>query len=190
MLAACQSKAPPPTPVPSAATGTPPAPTVESPFGAQKEALRQAGAFNTGASALYADYQANEVAADEKFKGKRGVLTGEIASITKDAVSNIVLEFLAGPDWRVKVQHERVFVTLRDSEKTAAMALRKGDAIAVLGTGATMIVGIPRLIDATVLTRKMMDEMTLEAVDAGLLPASALTTISSAKPPPKAGGRR
>ena len=202
LLIACRSD---PGPAPGGtATASPPsssglgatAPSsTESPAAARwrayKKDLDAASAFNVDAARFYADYHANEVAADEKYKGKRGVLMCIVMSINKDALDKMIVECFGGS------QSERVFVTLQDSQTRAAAALHKGDVTVFLATGDTMIMGVPRLVDATVLTQESMDAMTLYAVDAGILPASALTTLSSAsrppapKPPaPKVGGRK
>ncbi|MCX5952459.1 MAG: hypothetical protein NTZ40_02960 [Cyanobacteria bacterium] len=57
--------------------------SVDSDSGAKKIA-NEAAAFTTTADQLYSEYDANQVSADTKYKGKIVVITGPISDIGKD----------------------------------------------------------------------------------------------------------
>jgi hypothetical protein len=57
--------------------------SVDTDSGAKKIA-NEAAAFNITADQLYSDYDANQVSADSKYKGKIVVITGQISDIGKD----------------------------------------------------------------------------------------------------------
>jgi hypothetical protein len=99
--------------------------------------------MTVSAKQLYADYHANEVAADEKYKGKNLLVSGTIVSIDKDAFDNMQLRLSVGDQFGL----EYVMATLDDSQKGKAMALAKGKSVTVVGRGGTMIMGSPTLDD-------------------------------------------
>jgi tRNA_anti-like len=97
------------------------------------------------AADLNRDYQANEVAADEKYKGKRLRVVGILASIDKDAFDNIIL--------RIKADGALlgVMATVKDSEKPKVVKLAKEQGVVVECKGGGMVMGTPTLDDCTVL---------------------------------------
>ena len=90
---------------------------------------------------LFAEYEANEVAADEKYKGKHLLVTGKVQSIDKDFLDNIVVHI------RTSNEFSAAMATLESSEKRSAAQLSKGQAISVLCTGSGRIIGSPSLSD-------------------------------------------
>ena len=88
---------------------------------------------------LWSAYDANEVAADEQYKGKRLIVTGKLQSIDKGILDDVVLKL------RTKNQFLSVHATLRDSEKAAAAALKKGVTVKVRCIGDGLILGSPLL---------------------------------------------
>jgi tRNA_anti-like len=91
------------------------------------------------AQKLHDAYHANEVAADEAYKGRALRVTGGLVAISKDAFDHIVVELDTGNPF------ESVRATLDASEKAKAMSLSKGTAVAVLCQGGGMIIGSPIL---------------------------------------------
>jgi len=57
----------------------------------EKEVSTQSPSYTISAQKLYADYEANEVAADKKYKGKILVVIGEIDDIGKDITDTIYI---------------------------------------------------------------------------------------------------
>jgi hypothetical protein len=93
------------------------------------------------ANALWNAYHANEVSADDLYKGKQLLVSGTVAKISKDFADNIVIQ-LATPN-----QFQHVSATLNDDEKANASKLAKGEAVKVSCVGRGLIVGTPMLKD-------------------------------------------
>ncbi len=92
---------------------------------------------------LWDDYEANEVAADNFYKGKVVQVSGTVASIDKDFMDQIVVH-LAGPN-----EFENTMATMEKSEAGRAAALSKGNKVTVLCEGSGRVVGSPSLSDCT-----------------------------------------
>ena len=93
---------------------------------------------------LFTDYQANEVSADEVYKNKSLLVTGKVASVTKDFLDNIVVSLTTSN------QFMSVMATVDDSEKAKAGKLAKGETVSVLCKGGGAIVGSPMLGDCKI----------------------------------------
>lgn len=91
------------------------------------------------AKKLYQDYQANEVRADAKYKGKRIGCAGRVESIDKDILGNVMLKLSAGE------RFSSVNASLQDSETDRALEMSKGDVVRLYCIGGTMIIGTPTL---------------------------------------------
>lgn len=100
-----------------------------------------APAIEMTAAELHREYEENEVAADEKYKGKRLLVSGSVESIDKDFLDHIIVRLKTGQ------MFQSVMATMDDREKGAAAALKKRQAIAVLCRGGTRIVGSATLDD-------------------------------------------
>lgn len=96
------------------------------------------------AAELYAAYHANEVAADEKYKGKLLGVVGLVISIDKDAFDNMIVRL------DTKVPFQEVHATMKDSEKSKVAQLSKGQVGSFICRGGGMIVGSPVVDDCTV----------------------------------------
>lgn len=92
-------------------------------------------------SELETAYNANEVSADNKYKGKRLALAGRVASIDKDFADNIKLNLASSSSFI------GVPATLRDSEAGKAAALKKGQGVALVCTGSGFIMHTVTLRD-------------------------------------------
>jgi hypothetical protein len=93
--------------------------------------------YKTTASALFKDYDDNEVAADEKMKGKIIEVSGTVQSIDKDFTDSIIV--------RLKTSNEFLpaIMGIKDSEKSTALALKKGQKVVVTCAGMSRVVGAP-----------------------------------------------
>jgi hypothetical protein len=96
------------------------------------------------ASQLFSDYQANEVGADEKYKGRPLRVSGSVTDIKKDFTDSIVVHL------RSSNQFMPVDAHVEDSEKGKAAQLAKGENVTVRCEGGGMIIGRPQLTDCTI----------------------------------------
>lgn len=99
----------------------------------------QQAAISVTATQLFSDYQANEVAADDKYKDTNLRVSGTVHSIDKDATDSIVIR-LSTPNEFMSVAAE-----VDDSQKAAAKALKKGQNLVVACKGGGMVIGSPQL---------------------------------------------
>lgn len=96
------------------------------------------------ATQLFNDYQGNEVSADDKYKGKTLLVSGNVAEVKKDFTDSIIIG-LRSPN-----QFMPIDAHVEDSEKSKAGRLNKGDAVKLRCEGGGMIIGRPQLTDCTV----------------------------------------
>jgi hypothetical protein len=87
-------------------------------------------------------YQANEVNADNKYKGKQIKITGTLESINKDFTEDVYLVLTTGE------MELGVHCTLADP--AGAADLVKGQKITLQGEGAGMTIGIPSVNDCKI----------------------------------------
>lgn len=80
------------------------------------------------AKALTKEYDANELSADGKYKGKQLAVTGKISNIA-ETLGNITVQ-MEGQ----KIM-PGVICSFEDSEKSSVMALKKGQQVTMIGTG-------------------------------------------------------
>lgn len=93
--------------------------------------------FRTTAAQLHADYEANEVAADERMKGKLVEVSGRVMSIEKDFTDAIVVQL------RTDNQFIGARMRMDDSQKSVAMNLQKGAQVTVVCKRMARIIGTP-----------------------------------------------
>lgn len=120
---------------PGTAAATPPA--------SATPAQPQQPLLSATAENLFAEYDANEVSADQMYKGKPLVVVGAVQSIDKDAFNNIVVH-LETPN-----QFMSVSATLQDKYESAAAQMRKRDVVALSCVGAGRLIGSPILKDCS-----------------------------------------
>ncbi len=94
-----------------------------------------------GARKLWKEYDANEVSADDAYKGKRLLVTGTVTGIDKDLFDHIVVKLGGGNEF------QWVAATMLPSEKSTAARLSKGTQATVVCTGNGRIIGDPQLED-------------------------------------------
>jgi hypothetical protein len=95
--------------------------------------------LQVSAMKLYVDYQRNEVAADNVYKGRLLAVQGIVASINKDFLDKIYIE-LAAPN-----EFENVQAHMDVGNESKAAALQRGEPVTFLCIGGGMIVGSPML---------------------------------------------
>ncbi|MEQ8283287.1 MAG: hypothetical protein RH863_11170 [Parvibaculum sp.] len=86
---------------------------------------------------FYSIYHANEISADERFKGKPVVITGAIGGINKDAFGNAYLALDGGG------MFSTVHANLADETEAMAGRFAKGNNVTLFCVGGTMIIGFP-----------------------------------------------
>lgn len=125
------------------AQASPPATTTSAPT-PQPAAPRPAPsetAMRVNAIALWQQYDANEVAADNQFKDRLLLVQGTVDAVDKDFLDRAIIR-LKSPN-----PFMTTLATLKESSKGAAASARKGQAIALLCRGAGRILGAPTLSD-------------------------------------------
>lgn len=125
---------PPGSQVPESTVSSSAAPPV--PAGSQDERI-----VKVTSAKLFADYQANEVAADNVYKGKQLEVTGTVNSIDKDFLDDIVLQ--------IKTSNPFLPIGARIHESMAgkAAALRKGQKLTLICEGHGAVMTAPQLGD-------------------------------------------
>lgn len=88
------------------------------------------------AKQLFADYKANEIAADGKYKGKLLEITGTVETLGKDIINDPYVALQSGE------LISSVQCMLKDGEETRAATLSKGDTITLRGRGASYLVNV------------------------------------------------
>lgn len=96
---------------------------------------------STSAREMFAEYEANEVAADRAFKGKEIDIVGTVQSIDKDAFNNIVVQL------QTSNQFMPVSAVLQDRYESEAASMNKADIVEFVCIGAGRSVGRPVLKD-------------------------------------------
>ncbi|MEB5708339.1 OB-fold protein [Pantoea anthophila] len=93
--------------------------------------------YQTTARKLFNDYEENEVAVDEQLKGKLVAMTGIVQSIDKDFTDSIIIS--------LKTDNEFMPARLemKDSQKSAAIALKKGKQVVIVCEKMSRIIGAP-----------------------------------------------
>jgi hypothetical protein len=91
--------------------------------------------YKTTAQQLFADYEANEVATDEKMKGMTLEISGTVQSIDKDFTDSIVIKL------RTSNEFLPVQLSVDDSQKGRAIALKKGSKVVLRCDKASRIAG-------------------------------------------------
>lgn len=130
----------------------------------QKRIERQMTATGNGITsvsptALYREYQSNEVAADNSYKSQWVQLKGRLSSVTKDLGGDAVLIFAADQYGVAQVHAELFdvqFLSLDKEQFTTCTALEKaatlrsGQTVLVEGLGAGSVLGMPMLKECLV----------------------------------------
>ncbi|HTV54040.1 MAG TPA: hypothetical protein VMI06_03915, partial [Terriglobia bacterium] len=119
----------------SNSTSTPLPAAQETPVAADREPP----AMPVSALELFSAYQSNEVAADNKYKGRLLLVSGYVESINKDFIDNPYL-MLATPNEFMGIRAD-----LNKEEESTAAQLSKGEPINLRCTGGGMTLGSPIL---------------------------------------------
>jgi hypothetical protein len=130
-LVACDEQPTGGPPTSSRAPVAPPAvvaPPPAAPPAVHEAPPLEARIIEVSAKQLYADYDANEVSADDKYKGKTLRVSGMIETIGKDILGAPFVEFTTRYGLGVQCMFD-------DSDKPALAAPKKGQKLVALGTG-------------------------------------------------------
>jgi hypothetical protein len=104
------------------------------------------GVTSVGSIRLFQDYDANEVAADNRYKGKPVRVTGRVFAVEKNLMEAAVLGLSSGN------AIFQTMATLTPDATPRAAALAKGDTVVLQCTGAGSMMRMPQL-DHCVLVR-------------------------------------
>lgn len=106
-----------------------------------EQAAPAADAIKITARELFKAYDANEVAADSKFKGKPIEITGVVESISSDIANEPVVQLSGGEMFQM--------VHANGLDTATAAGLSKGQEITLACTGAGEVIGMPSLSDCS-----------------------------------------
>jgi hypothetical protein len=106
------------------------------------------GVTSVGSIRLFQEYDANEVAADNRYKGKPVRVTGRVYAVEKNLMGAAVLGLTSG---NVIFQ---TMATLTPDATRAAAALAKGDTVVVQCTGNGSMMRMPMLEDCVLHARE------------------------------------
>lgn len=93
--------------------------------------------FQTTARQLASAYEENEVATDEKMKGQLVSVKGIVQSIDKDFTDSIIISF------KTDNKFMPARMQMKDSEKSTAISLKKGEQVTVVCERMSRVVGSP-----------------------------------------------
>ena len=93
--------------------------------------------YQTTARKLFNDYDENEVAVDEQLKGKLVAVTGIVQSIDKDFTDSIIINL------KTDNQFMPARMDMKDSQKAAAIALKKGKQVVIVCEKMSRLIGAP-----------------------------------------------
>lgn len=115
---------------PPSSTSPPVAPTQEATASpAPPVKAPPPAALVVDARTLLADYEANEVGADIKYKGKVLEITGKVGDIKKDLFDSVYVTVGTGKQWEIR----EVQAYFGDADIGRAASLTKGQAITIRG---------------------------------------------------------
>lgn len=100
--------------------------------------------IKVSARKLWSDYQANEVRADRKYRGKQLKVAGSVNCVTKDVFGHVFV----GLEAENPYMPVHAYVTSDEIGKTEALS--KGNKVTVACEGAGMMVGSPMLQDCII----------------------------------------
>jgi hypothetical protein len=137
--------------------------------------------MSVSAPKLFLDYQANEVQADNIYKGKRLAVRGMVMEIRKDFTNGIVIALGSTNEFMPVDAH----LVKDDSSKAAA--LHKWEVVNLICDGDGMVVGSPQLGDCTFDTRDSNPPAALPASaqpdpEPAVAPQDSTTTETVATP--------
>jgi hypothetical protein len=103
----------------------------------------QASSIAVSSLQLWSDYQANEVSADNRYKGRKVLVSGTVASIDKGPFGGLLLRLATGNEFMPTT------CDMETSEQSPLAQLSKGDRVRVLCVCRGTVLGSPQLDDCT-----------------------------------------
>jgi hypothetical protein len=125
-------------------TGPGPAAAVARPTGADQAPSASVPPLDIDARKLAAAYEENEVAADDKYKGRSLRVAGTVQAISKDFMGDVYVQLASQNEFMPTNAY------VEKSQRAAAAGLKKGQRITVLCTGDGLIVASPILRACTI----------------------------------------
>lgn len=95
------------------------------------------------ADQLFAEYDSNEIAANQKFKGQKILVTGTVDAIQADFSDKPVISLRAGGEYNFLLPQ----ASLAESEESKAAQLGKGQRVSLLCIGDSEVGGMAMLSD-------------------------------------------
>lgn len=96
---------------------------------------------------LISDYKDNEVAADEKYRGKLLDVSGVIYGITNGITDDeMIINIGTGEEYAF----DYAYCYVKPSEKDKVLSLKKGDAVSMEGLGDNSTIGSPVIKDCVI----------------------------------------
>ncbi|KWE66098.1 hypothetical protein WL77_14975 [Burkholderia ubonensis] len=130
-------------PAPGTSSTSNPVTETSTTSSSETESKKPVEKVNVTASALFVAYEKNEVAADQKYKGKALSVSGTVQSIDKDAFDEIVVQL------RTNNEFMPVHAYLSKEKEALAASLEKGQKVTWTCEGGGRIIGSPVLRDCT-----------------------------------------
>lgn len=128
----------PPQPLPAKPEPAP----VKAPVPAQQaKPVPDANAVKVSAGKLFDDYQENEVAADNAYKGRKLLVVATVQGVDKDVFGNVIVNL------RTSNEFMPVLAAVEGEMEAKAGALKKGQKITLDCEGGGAVAKIPRLED-------------------------------------------
>ncbi len=94
---------------------------------------------------LSKEYSENEVAADQKYKGKLVEISGKITSVDNDTFDDGMIVRLSDGKYDVN----NAWCYMKESERDKVLAFKKGQQVTLIGKGDSATLGSPVLKDCT-----------------------------------------
>jgi TonB family protein len=136
-------------------------------------------AISVSAPKLWEDYHANEVAADNQYKGKRLIVQGMVTSINKDFADTVYVLLSTFNEF------ESVHADLSSEYQQEAATLQIGQILTVECEGGGMVIGSPVLRNCSILPNSPAPQSSREP-EGQTEPESQAQPVPQAEPGPEA----
>lgn len=140
IVGAANKNQPPPQPTAPQANPEPFVPPTPAPPPPQPEVVFTAVSSMT----LFKDYTANEVAADQKYKGQKLLVSGKVVRVRKDAFGTMVVELGTSNEFM------STHAMMKDADASSVATLVVGQATHVACDGSGFVLGSPILDNCSV----------------------------------------
>ena len=112
----------------------------------KKEEKQKEPEISVTAVELIKAYKENEVSADSKYKGKIATITGKVDSIDSGLSDEAIVRLSSGDKYSIYT----VSCYIKDSDKSKAGNLKKGQQVTIVGKLSGETIGMPYANDCTI----------------------------------------